>query len=34
VKTAVEVDRRAVILRNPLSARAASFRVLRHRLVD
>lgn len=34
MKTAVEVDRRAVILRNPLSARAASFRVLRHRLVD
>ena len=34
VKTAVEVDRRAVILRNPMSARAASFRVLRHRLVD
>jgi Mrp family chromosome partitioning ATPase len=34
VRTAVEIDRRAVILRNPLSARAASFRVLRHRLAD
>jgi Mrp family chromosome partitioning ATPase len=34
VRTAVEVDRRAVILRAPLSARAASFRVLRHRLAD
>ena len=34
VRTGVEVDRRAVLLRNPLSARAASFRVLRHRLAD
>jgi Mrp family chromosome partitioning ATPase len=34
VRTAVEVDRRAVMLRSPLSARAASFRVLRHRLAD
>ncbi len=34
VRTAVEIDRRAVILRNPLSARAASFRMLRHRLAD
>jgi len=30
----VEIDPRAAILRNPLSARAASFRVLRHRLAE
>jgi Mrp family chromosome partitioning ATPase len=34
VKLAAEVDPRAALLRNPLSARAASFRVLRHRLTD
>ena len=34
VRTAVELDQRAAILRDPLSARAASFRVLRHRLAD
>jgi Mrp family chromosome partitioning ATPase len=34
VRTAAELDQRAAILRDPLSARAASFRVLRHRLAD
>ena len=34
VKTAVEVDPRAIILCDPLSARSASFRVLRYRLAD
>jgi len=34
VRTAAELDDRAAILRDPLSARAASFRVLRHRLAD
>jgi len=34
VRTAAEPDPRAAIFDNPLSARAASFRVLRHRLAD
>jgi Mrp family chromosome partitioning ATPase len=34
VRTAAQVDDRAPILADPLSARTASFRVLRHRLVD
>jgi Mrp family chromosome partitioning ATPase len=34
VKTGEEIDTRAVLMRHPLSARAASFRVLRHRLAE
>ncbi|HEX7598638.1 MAG TPA: CpsD/CapB family tyrosine-protein kinase, partial [Polyangia bacterium] len=34
IKTGVKMDARAVLMRIPLSVRAASFRVLRHRLVD
>jgi Mrp family chromosome partitioning ATPase len=34
VDTGEEIDTRAVLMRHPLSARAASFRVLRHRLAE